>query len=113
MTKGYGFSVDDIDWSTPKDLEPYHKAYALQIKQEHRQAWLEGFYVHDAFGAILATAFSKKGAKSIEYYDEPLCDKRELTPEEMEQRNLDLFEALFNQLQTIKPTDGTRLSENG
>ena len=29
VTKGYGFTVDDIDWSCPSELEPYAKAHNM------------------------------------------------------------------------------------
>lgn len=108
ITEGHNFSVDDIDWSTPNEMKPYEEMHALKLKQNHRQAWLEGLYIQEAFGVILGNAFSKKGAKKLEYPDEPLCDKRELTPEEMEERNIDLFNAIFEQLKTIKPVDDSK-----
>ena len=33
MTKGYGFSVNDIDWSSPADLEPYTKTQKMELKE--------------------------------------------------------------------------------
>lgn len=39
MTKGYGFSVEDIDMSCPADLEPYSKAYMLEQKEADSNMW--------------------------------------------------------------------------
>lgn len=38
-TKGYGFSVEDIDMSCPADLEPYSKAYMLAQKEADSNMW--------------------------------------------------------------------------
>ena len=34
VTKGYGFTVDDIDWSSPADLKPYEKAHKLEMTEQ-------------------------------------------------------------------------------
>lgn len=39
VTKGYGFSVEDIDMSCPADLEPYSKAYMLAQKEADSNMW--------------------------------------------------------------------------
>ena len=39
VTKGYGFSVRDIDLSCPADLQPYADAYNLAQKEKDTQMW--------------------------------------------------------------------------
>lgn len=53
VTKGYGFSISDIDESCPADLEPYNKAYKLEQKTNDSlvYAWF-GEYFRSALGAM-------------------------------------------------------------
>ena len=34
ITKGYGLSIEDIDYSSPADMEAYAKAYQLEEKHK-------------------------------------------------------------------------------
>lgn len=95
MTKGYNFSVEDINKSCPADLEPYGKAYVLKQKESDEKMWTLGMYFQSAFSTTLEHAFSKN-AKS-EYVKEPFTKTLErnrtgLTEEE-KMRELEKFEA--------------------
>lgn len=87
MTKGYGFTVDDIDWSCPADLEPYAKAYKLQAKEQDSQLYTMGIYALSAVSVAIEHNFAGKNAVS-EYIKKPFLSdmkiegKKELTEEE-------------------------------
>lgn len=74
VTKGYGLNVDDIDWSCPADLEPYSKAYKLQMQQQDSQLYTMGIYALSAVKVAIEHCLAGKKAKS-EYIKEPLLSK--------------------------------------
>ena len=92
VTKGYGFTVEDIDWSSPSDLEPYGKAHKLEITEKdsifHAVC---GSYVLSAVSVAIEHCLSGQKAKS-EYIKEPIMknafDDDTLTEEENYERNL-------------------------
>ena len=54
MTKGYGFSVNDIDWSSPADLEPYARAHKLELQENDSIAYaICGNYVLSAISVAI------------------------------------------------------------
>lgn len=92
VTKGYGFSVDDIDWSCPADLEPYEKAYEMERRERDSENWLMlGSYLIDAvaLGTRRGHPFSKK---EISYPKKPYLIKAyedsKLTQEEKDEREI-------------------------
>ena len=87
VTKGYGFTVDDINWSCPADLEPYAKAHEQYQKEQDTFFWLQGQYNALALDATVCNAelWRKKGEKAHEYPKEPLSQQKKpdnLTEEE-------------------------------
>ncbi len=54
MTKGYGLSVHDIDWSCPTDLEPYAKAHKLEIAEKDELMHVSGLYDKSAFETVMS-----------------------------------------------------------
>lgn len=91
VTKGYGFTVDDIDWSCPADLEPYEKAHKLQMIEQDSQMHKMGIYVLSAVSTAIERNFAGKKAKS-EYIKEPLLSKSfendGLTEEEIQEKEI-------------------------
>lgn len=65
VTKGYGFSVDDIDWSCPADLEPYAKAHECEVKEKDglMYAWF-GEYALSAVSVAIEHNLAGRKAKS-------------------------------------------------
>lgn len=96
VTKGYGFAVDDIDWSCPADLEPYAKAHKIEMQEKDSGMYFMGAYNKIAFEVVMAHfGAGLAGKKSdAEYPKEPFMMKSEnkkmLTEAEM-QREVDLF----------------------
>lgn len=70
VTKGYGFTIDDIDWSCPADLEPYENAYKLQLRQQDSQLYTMGMYALSAVSVAIEHCFAGEKAK-MEYIKKP------------------------------------------
>lgn len=91
VTKGYGLTVDDIDWSCPADLEPYAKAYKLQMQQQDSQLYTMGMYALSAVSVAIEHNFAGKKATS-EYIKKPFLsdmqvkESKPLTEEERIER---------------------------
>lgn len=88
VTKGYGFTVDDIDWSCPADLEPYAKAHNLELMERDAQMHSMGKYNEIAFSVVMAHFGAGLAGKDsqAEYIEKPFMQmddpNRELTEEE-------------------------------
>lgn len=94
VTKGYGFTIDDIDWSCPAELKPYEKAYNLYLEEQDTLSWELGIYFNSAIKSALDSAFNGRNAKT-EYVKEPIFshigeERKELSEEEKD-RQVDLF----------------------
>ena len=92
VTKGYGFSIDDIDWACPADLEPYAQAHKMEQKEDDSMAWLYcGNYVLSAISVALEHCLAGNKAKS-EYIKGPILMKLGeydgLTQAEIDEREL-------------------------
>lgn len=75
VTKGYGFTVDDIDWSCPADLEIYEKAHKMEIMENDAIIHaICGNYVLSAISVALEHCVAGKRAKS-QYIKEPVMAK--------------------------------------
>ena len=75
VTKGYGVSVDEIDWACPADLEQYVQAYRMEQKEKDNMAWLYcGNYVLSALSVALEHGLAGSKARS-EYIKEPILMK--------------------------------------
>lgn len=69
-------------------VRDYYKADKLRQERANSEAWLQGAYVYDAVLRLVPVlhAFSKKGAKPVEYLKEPYgTAEREKTQAEQEQ----------------------------
>lgn len=88
VTKGYGFTVGDIDWSCPADLEPYAKAHNLELMEHDAQMHSMGKYNEIAFSVVMAHFGAGLAGKDshAEYIEKPFMQmddpNRELTEEE-------------------------------
>lgn len=88
-----GMTADEYWNGDPSYLTDYYRAWE---KSEQRkmsdmdtQAWLDGMYATEAHTITLANAFSKKGAKKLEYCESPVYVKSladERTRKRMEAR---------------------------
>ena len=78
----------------------YRKAYRLRRETQNEQAWLQGFYVFDAFAVCLANAFSKRGAKRVEYLEKPI-DIFPLTEAEKKRREQEENKKMQQAMETM------------
>jgi len=78
-----GMTYDQYWECNPYLVEDYRKAHKLQIEQRNQELWLQGLYIYDAFGVVLANAFSSKGSKKQSYIEKPieLFKKKEIDDE--------------------------------
>jgi len=71
VTKGYGFSIEDIDWSCPADLQPYDDAHQLEVQERDILAWeICGTYMISALTVAIEHIIAGNKAKS-KYLKEP------------------------------------------
>ena len=96
MTKGYGFTIEDIDWSCPADLEPYAKAYKFKMQQYDSMMHTMGLYNEIAYEVVMARfgaglAGKKSSAKYIEKPFMELQEENRPLTEEETQREVDRF----------------------
>lgn len=80
VTKGYNFTVNDIDWSCPADLQPYADAHREEFAEKDRIAWMNGMYMRAAIMSSIGNAFLDKGQKANEYPEEPMMAEEKNTP---------------------------------
>ncbi len=62
-------------------VRDYRKALRLRNDMKNQELWLQGLYIYNAFGAVLAASFSKTGSNA-KYLEEPI----DLHPEETLER---------------------------
>ena len=80
-----GMTYEDYWNESPYLACVYRKAFRLKRELENEQAWLQGLYVYDAFAVCMANAFSKRGARKVEYIEKPI-DIFPLTEQEKKRR---------------------------
>lgn len=110
VTKGYGFTVDDIDWSSPTDLEPYSKSYNLQLQQQDYMSWLHNQYTLSAVLVAVEHCLAGKKAKS-EYIKKPILSKEYKDAETEEQIEKDIQKAILTEQQYMAMAINKELPE--
>lgn len=98
VTKGYGISVKEINWSCPANLEPYSIAYERKLEELDFLNWQLGQYVAYALDSTVCNSFlwRRKGEKAHAYINEPFSHKSKnmvSASEEEMQRKRELFVA--------------------
>lgn len=73
-TKGYGFTPETIDWSSPADMKPYLKAHEEELKEKDYLAWIQGRYTLSAVSVAVEHCLAGRKAKS-QYIKEPILSK--------------------------------------
>ena len=66
----YGMTYEQFWYGDPWMCRAYAQAYLLKRKVDNENAWILGAYTANAFGTVLATAFSKN--KKAKYLEKPL-----------------------------------------
>lgn len=84
-----GLTEDFVDWSCPKDLEPYRLAHEIKMQEQDTLAWISGKYVMSAFSTVLGQMF---GNKKAEYESESILAKMNeyagMTQEEIDEMEI-------------------------
>lgn len=60
----------------------YREAWKLRQRDKNYWLWLQGLYIHEAFGTVLSNAFAKAGTPPVKYLKEPIA----LTETEIKER---------------------------
>lgn len=95
VTRGYGFTVSDIDWSSPADLEPYAKAHAIERQEQDVLAHMWwGAYGLNAVAVAVEHCLAGKKARS-KYADEPVLKRLEEQNKPMSEEKLRKQRELF------------------
>lgn len=96
-----GVSKEEFMDSTPKDLEPYKKAYEYKQKEKDCYMWQMGIYVLDAVSVAVNRALNGKKYKG-EYFKEPLSMNSENTENITEEKIIEERHKLLVRLQTMQ-----------
>lgn len=90
VTKGYGLTVHDIDWSCPADLEPYAKAHNLEVKENDAIIHAVcGSYVLSAVSVAVEHCLAGKKAKS-QYIKQPILQEIHMKEEIPEEKRIEM-----------------------
>lgn len=100
MTKGYGFSIADIDSSCPSDLEPYEKAYKQEREEDDllQHSWW-GSYGLSAVSVAVEHCLAGRKAK-LKYIEKPVFFEE--TKEEYDYKESQEEVAVFEMKQRIE-----------
>lgn len=97
-------SYEQFWYGNPKLVIAYREAHKLKIEQVNQQLWLQGLYIHNAVGVLLANMFKSKGATPEKYMEQPidLFHREKTESEKVEQRNkviqsLSMFQSMWKQ----------------
>ena len=97
-----GVSKEEFMDSTPKELEPYKKAYEYKQKEKDCDMWQMGIYVLNAVSVAVNGALIGKKYKG-EYLKKPLMLEKEDHEEEItEEKIKEERKKLLMQLQTMQ-----------
>ena len=76
VTKGYGFTAEDIDNSCPADFKPYEQAYMLEQENRDIQMWgWMGAYVQRAIICVIDSGINGKKVYT-DYFEKPIFGKQ-------------------------------------
>lgn len=100
VTKGYGLTVHDIDWSSPADLEPYAKAHKQEVIEQDSlmHAWW-GSYGLSAVSVAVEHCLAGRKAKS-KYIENTILQETEKTHNGYKESNEEV--AVFEMKQRTK-----------
>ncbi len=97
-----GIGADEFWQLTVRTLRPYLLAENIKREERNYFAWLQGAYIYDAVGVVVANALAKRGSKKREYVNEPV----RITPLTEEEKRIKAEKdkrkviAMFNAMET-------------
>lgn len=107
-----GMTYDEFWEGKPDRAVAYRQAYKLRRETENEQAWLQGLYVYDAFAVCLSNAFSKRGAKKLQYLERPI-DIFPLTEKEKKRREKQEMDKMQQIMESMIQEQRRRKQESG
>lgn len=66
-----GMTADEYWNGPPAQFKAYRDAYNIRLERDNQAAWLQGLYIYNAVGAVVAGALGAKG-KGAKYMDRPI-----------------------------------------
>ena len=73
----YGMSYDEFWYGEPYLVKFYREAYKLKMRYDDVFMWKQGMYIYEALCDVspILHAFSKKGAKPLQYRTRPISEE--------------------------------------
>lgn len=73
----YGMSFDEFWYGDPYLAKFYREAYKLKMRYDDVFMWKQGMYIYEALCDVspILHAFSKKGAKPLQYRTRPMSEE--------------------------------------
>jgi len=73
----YGMSFDEYWYGDPYLVKFYREAYKLKMRYDDVFMWKQGMYIYEALCDVspILHAFSKKGAKPLQYRTRPMSEE--------------------------------------
>lgn len=107
VTKGYGFSVNDINWSCPSELKPYEDAYFLSLKQHDTEMYMQGLYFREALLSSVCnnSLWMKSGSSPYKYPEKTyteLMEEKEMNENMTDDEKKKQTELLFEKLSIMQ-----------
>lgn len=92
-----GMTYEQYWDASPHLVCAYRQADAYKQDRYSQEAWLQGLYIYNAFGAVISNAFGGKGSKKAEYFREPIRFREKTKAEiaqEAEQKRQEIIKRL-------------------
>lgn len=96
-----GMTLDEYWFASPRLVRYYREAHKYRIQMRNQELWLQGLYNFNAFGTVLANAFSKRGSTRRNYLEKPL-ELFGKTEEEKQAEILKTRNSVVNMLNRMK-----------
>lgn len=105
-------SYEQFWYDEPRLVVAYIKAHKYHIQQKNEELWLQGLYVYNAFGTVMANAFKDKGKTPAKYLEKPIDifpkQAEEVTETEKKEQRDKVVEALTRWKKSWDRAKGTK-----
>ena len=107
-----GMTYEQFWEGSPQLAVAYRKAYKIKREIANEQAWLQGFYVYDAFMVGLSAVFAKKGAPKQNYMERPI-DIFPISDAEKARREQEEFQKMQRALEAMRSAQQRQKKQKG
>ena len=82
----YGMSFNEFWYESPGLVKFYKESYKLKMRYDDVFMWKQGMYIYEALCDVspILHAFSKKGAKPLQYRSKPMLEENDALKSEKE-----------------------------